>query len=210
MTASATEIELWREAESGKGRVTGSCFSEVIWEWATFSSWRLRALLGHILELYQAAPVLAEAGNWDMEIGAACLLAAFRHWTWPGEVYGLTLPTDFMTLSHDPTEEIQSQPFLRGCMWYSRQLYVQVQGNVIMPSPRTLLIGCFSTQWCTETAGKDVESNAGCELHHWSVRADDTLHGSTEQLRFLHLKIKYPVFSYNLIKKNLTAMIGIE
>lgn len=77
----------------------------------------------------------------------------------------MTLPTDFMTLAHEPTEEMQSEPFLRGFMWDARQLYVQVQGNVVMPSPRTLLTGFFSTQWCTGREGKDGESSAGCELH---------------------------------------------
>lgn len=91
----------------------------------------------------------------------------------------MTLPTDFMTLAPEPTEERQSEPFLRGFMWDARQLYVQVQGNVVMPSPRTLLTGSFSPQWCTEREGKDGESS---ELHRCSVKADDILHGSTEQL----------------------------
>ena len=76
-----------------------------------------------------------------------------------------------MMLSREPTEEMRSEPFLRGFM--GNAAICSGSGKVVMPSPRTLLTGSFSTRWCTETAGKDGESNAGCELRHCSVKADE-------------------------------------
>jgi len=36
-----------------------------------------------------------------------------------------------MTLSDEPTEEMQGELFLKGFMWNAHQLDVQVQGNAI-------------------------------------------------------------------------------
>lgn len=126
VTASATEVVNTEVLAVVKGTVTlvmekwkpGNCFSGVTWEWAVCSSWRISSCWGIYWSFLKhwspvRQPPHPEMGDWGTELGAACFLVASDF----VGLYGLTLPSGFMMLSHEPSEEVQSAPFLRGFMW---------------------------------------------------------------------------------------------
>lgn len=201
MTASATERELWREAESGKRGVTvlmekwqpGSAFVEA----SRFFRKNLCPVGAHTGAFLSSSSTLW-SGWLGYRIGCCLFSGSFQ--TLNLASWGIRFGTAHC-LWHCPENQLKKcrgNHFWGGLYGMHASYMFRQSHHLELHSLDLLeLSGALNQQEKMETA-----------MLLWTASLFSS--ESREQLQLLHLKIKYSVFYYQLHSENLITMIGID